>query len=62
MIETVKQACRLHPLRNEMADFPEVRPLLVDVLVYIEQDSQGPEALAASDAVGACLKNLHFGN
>lgn len=61
MIEMVKQACRFNPLRNEMADFSEVRPLLVDVLTSIERDFQEPEAPVAADALGAYLKNLHLG-
>lgn len=61
MIETVKQACWFDPPRNEMADLHEVRPLLVDVLISIERDSQKSEAPVAADALGARLKNLQFG-
>ncbi|MDR1934756.1 MAG: DUF1156 domain-containing protein [Candidatus Accumulibacter sp.] len=49
-------------LRGEMVDFLEVRPLLVELLVFIEQKSPEPEARNAAEVLGARLKNLRFGD
>ncbi|QJD28557.1 anti-phage-associated DUF1156 domain-containing protein [Methylococcus geothermalis] len=48
-------------LRGEMADFLEVRPLLVDMLAFIERNSPEPEVRTAAEVLGARLKNLRFG-
>ncbi|MFW7345132.1 MAG: anti-phage-associated DUF1156 domain-containing protein [Pigmentiphaga sp.] len=48
-------------MRGEMADFLEVRPLLVDVLTFIERKSPEPEVRTAAEVLGARLKNLRFG-
>jgi adenine-specific DNA methylase len=48
-------------LRGEMADFLEVRPLLVDMLAFIERKSPEPEVRTVADVLGARLKNLRFG-
>ncbi|MDD3554385.1 MAG: DUF1156 domain-containing protein [Deltaproteobacteria bacterium] len=48
-------------LKHEMADFLEVRPLLVDLLAFIERKSPEPEVRNAAEVVGARLKNLRFG-
>lgn len=48
-------------LRGEMADFLEVRPLLVDMLAFIERKSPEPEVRAAAEVLRARLKNLRFG-
>lgn len=48
-------------MRSEMADFLEVRPLLVDVLTFIERKSPEPEVRTAAEVLGARLKNLRFG-
>lgn len=48
-------------MRGEMADFLEVRPLLVDVLTFIERKSPEPEVRNAAEVLGARLKNLRFG-
>lgn len=49
-------------LRVEMADFLEIRPLLVDLLVFIERKSGGAEIRSAAEVLGARLKNLRFGD
>ncbi|MFA7524281.1 MAG: anti-phage-associated DUF1156 domain-containing protein, partial [Acidithiobacillus sp.] len=49
-------------LRSEMPDFLEVRPLLVDMLVFIERKSPEPEVRSAAEVLGARLKNLRFGD
>lgn len=48
-------------VRAEMADFLEVRPVLVDVLAFIERKSPEPEVRTAAEVLGARLKNLRFG-
>jgi hypothetical protein len=48
-------------LRSEMADFLEVRPLLVDMLVFLARKAPEPEARTAAEVLGARLKNLRFG-
>ena len=48
-------------MRGEMADFLEVRPLLVDMLAFIEGKSPEPEVRTAAEVLGARLKNLRFG-
>lgn len=49
-------------MRSEMADFLEVRSLLVDVLTFIERKSPEQEVRAAAEVLGARLKNLRFGD
>ena len=49
-------------LRAEMADFLEVRLLLVDMLTFIERKSPEPEARNAAEVLGSRLKNLRFGD
>ncbi len=49
-------------LRGEMADFLEVRPLLVDVLAFIARKSPEQEARNVAEVLGARLKNLRFGD
>jgi len=48
-------------LKHEMADFLEARPLLVDLLTFIERKSPEPEVRNAAEVLGARLKNLRFG-
>ncbi len=51
----------IEQLRGEMADFLEVRPLLVDMLAFIERKAPEPEVRTAAEVLGARLKNLRFG-
>jgi len=48
-------------LRGEMEDFLEVRPLLVDMLAFIECKSPEPDIRDAAEVLGARLKHLRFG-
>lgn len=48
-------------MRNEMTDFLEARPVLIDVLAFIEQKSHDLETRSAAEVLGARLKNLRFG-
>ena len=49
-------------LRGEMADFLEVRSLLVDMLTFIERKAPESEVRSAAEVLGARLKNLRFGD
>ena len=48
-------------MRGEMADFLEVRPLLVDVLTFIDRKSPEQAVRTAAEVLCARLKNLRFG-
>lgn len=48
-------------LRAEMADFLEVRSLLVDMLAFIERKAPESEVRSVAEVLGARLKNLRFG-
>ncbi len=48
-------------LQAEMPDFLEVRPLLVDMLAFIERKVPEPEIREAAEVLGARLRNLRFG-
>jgi putative DNA methylase len=48
-------------MRAEMADFLEVRPLLVDMLLFIERKSPEPNVRLVAETLCARLKNLRFG-
>ncbi len=48
-------------LQAEMADFLEVRPVLIDLLAFIERKAPEPEVRTAAEVLGARLKNLRFG-
>jgi len=48
-------------LQAEMADFLEVRPILIDLLACIERKAPEPEVRPAAEVLGARIKNLRFG-
>jgi len=48
-------------MRNEMADFLDVRPLLVDMLAFIARKSPDTDVRSAAEVLEARLKNLRFG-
>lgn len=60
LAETEPQAI-VSQLQAEMADFLEVRSLLVDLLAFIERKAPEPEVRTAAEVLGARLKNLRFG-
>lgn len=51
----------IEQLRAEMVDFLEVRPLLVDMLDFVERKAQDQDIRSAAEVLGARLKNLRFG-
>lgn len=61
MLKDIEPQVIVDQMRGEMADFLEVRPLLVDVLTFIERKSPEPEVRTAAEVLGARLKNLRFG-
>lgn len=60
LAETEPQAI-VSQLQAEMADFLQVRSLLVDLLAFIERKAPEPEVRTAAEVLGARLKNLRFG-
>lgn len=60
LAETEPQAI-ISQFQAEMADFLEVRPLLVDLLAFVERKAPEPEVRTAAEVLGARLKNLRFG-
>lgn len=58
--ETEPQAI-VSQLQAEMADFLEVRSLLVDLLAFIERKAPEEQVRAGAEVLGARLKNLRFG-
>lgn len=60
LAETEPQAI-ISQLQAEMVDFLEARPLLVDLLAFIERKAPEPEVRTAAEVLGARLKNLRFG-
>ncbi|QXP86167.1 DUF1156 domain-containing protein [Methylococcus sp. Mc7] len=62
MLKDTEPQVIVDQLRAEMADFLEIRPLLVDLLVFIERKSAESEVRSAAEVLGARLKNLRFGD
>jgi len=48
-------------LQAEMADFLEARPLLVDLLAFVERKAPEADVRTAAEVLGARLKNQRFG-
>jgi len=61
MLKDTEPQVIVEQIKNEMADFLEVRPLLVDMLAFIERKSPEANVRAAAEVLGARLKNLRFG-
>ena len=61
MLKDTEPQLIVDQLKQEMADFLEVRPLLVDMLAFIERKSTEPSVRGAAEVLGARLKNLRFG-
>lgn len=60
-LKDVEAQVIIDQIRHEMADFLEVRPLLADMLAFIERKSSEDEVRTAAEVLGARLKNLRFG-
>lgn len=61
MLKDTEPQVIVEQIKNEMVDFLEVRPLLVDMLAFIERKSPEANVRAAAEVLGARLKNLRFG-
>lgn len=61
MLKDTEPQVVVEQIKNEMADFLEVRPLLVDMLAFIERKSPEAAVRSAAEVLGARLKNLRFG-
>ncbi len=61
MLKDTEPQVIVEQIKNEMADFLEVRPLLVDMLAFIERKSPEAAVRSAAEVLGARLKNLRFG-
>lgn len=61
MLKDTEPQVIVEQIKNEMADFLEVRPLLGDMLAFIERKSTEPNVRSAAEVLGARLKNLRFG-
>jgi putative DNA methylase len=48
-------------LQAEMPDFLEARPLLMDLVAFVERKAPEPEVRAAAEVLGARLRNQRFG-
>lgn len=60
LAETETQAI-VSQLQAEMADFLEMRSLLVDLLAFVEHKAPEEQVRAGAEVLGARLKNLRFG-
>jgi hypothetical protein len=60
-LKDVEAQAIIDQIRHEMADFLEVRPLLTDMLAFIERKSSEDEVRTAAEVLSARLKNLRFG-
>lgn len=60
-LKDVEAQAIIDQIRHEMADFLEVRPLLADMLAFIERKSSEDEVRTAAEVLSARLKNLRFG-
>jgi adenine-specific DNA methylase len=61
MLKDTEPQVIVEQIKNEMADFLEVRPLLVDMLAFIQRKSPEAAVRSAAEVLGARLKNLRFG-
>lgn len=61
MLKDTEPLVIVEQIKNEMADFLEVRSLLVDMLAFIERKSPEVAVRSAAEVLGARLKNLRFG-
>jgi adenine-specific DNA methylase len=61
MLKDTEPQVIVEQIKNEMADFLEVRPLLVDMLAFIQRKSPEAAVRSAAEVLGARLKKLRFG-
>lgn len=61
LLAEVEPQSIISQLQAEMADFLEARPLLVDLLAFVERKAPQAEVRSAAEVLGARLKNQRFG-
>lgn len=61
MLKDTEPQVIVEQVKNEMADFLDARPLLVDMLAFIERKSTETAVRGAAEVLGARFKNLRFG-
>ena len=58
LLSEIEPQTVISQLQVEMPDFMEVRPLLIDVLVFIERNAPEPQVRGVAEVLGARLRNL----
>ena len=58
LLDEIEPQTVISQLQAEMPDFMEVRPLLIDMLVFIERKTPEPEVRGVAEVLGARLRNL----
>ncbi|MFC4261121.1 anti-phage-associated DUF1156 domain-containing protein [Marinobacter lacisalsi] len=58
ILEEVEPQAVIHQFQQELPDFMEVRPLLIDMLRFIEKKATDTAVQEAAEVLGARLKNL----
>ena len=58
LLDEIEPQTVISQLQAEMPDFMEIRPLLIDMLVFIERKTPEPEVRGVAEVLGARLRNL----
>ena len=58
LLDEIEPQTVISQLQAEMRDFMEVRPLLIDMLVFIERKTREPEVCGVAEVLGDRLRNL----
>ena len=58
LLDEIEPQTVISQLQAEMPDFMKVRPLLIDMLVFIERKAREPEVRGVAEVLGARLRNL----
>ncbi|MGF1613041.1 MAG: anti-phage-associated DUF1156 domain-containing protein [Gammaproteobacteria bacterium] len=58
LLSDVEPQTVISQLQTEMPDFIEIRPLLIDMLAFIERKAPEPEVRGVAEILGARLRNL----
>ncbi len=61
MLKDTEPQVIVEQIKIEMADFLEARPLLVDMLAFLERKLPESNVRSAAEVLGARLRNLRFG-
>ena len=58
LLDEIEPQTVIRQLQAEMPDFMEVRPLLIDMLAFIQRNTPEPEVRDVAEILGARLRNL----